>query len=119
MLKTIALLKKKPGLSKADFIAYYETRHSVLIRQLLPGIVGYRRNFLDLEGAFVFPGAQPLDFDVVTELWFESAEAYAAAMARAAEPDIARQIAQDEENLFDRAATRMFVVEERGAPPEH
>ena len=117
MLKTIALLKKKPNLSREEFIRYYESRHSVLIRRLIPEIVGYRRNFVHPEGAFLPEGVEGLDFDVVTEIWFASRAAYDAAMHRASEPDIARQIAEDEENLFDRSATRMFVVEENGDGP--
>lgn len=114
MFKCIAMLKKKSGLSRDEFIEYYENKHSVLIRSLLPGIADYRRNFVDRNGAFVVPGAPPLDFDVITELWFADRETYGAFVAKAQEPDIARQIAEDEENLFDRSATRMFVVDERG-----
>lgn len=118
MFKCIALLRRRPDLGREDFIDYYETRHSVLIRRLLPGIVDYRRNYVEHEGAFIFPAAAPIDFDVVTELWFADRDAYDRFAAKAAEPDIARQIAEDEENLFDRGATRMFTVEERAAPSE-
>lgn len=113
MIKTIALLKKKAGLSREAFIHYYETQHAPLMRGLLPGIVDYRRNYLDREGAFVAPG-HPLDFDVVTELRFASRADYDRFLAKAAEPEVARTIAEDEENLFDRSATRMVMVEERG-----
>ncbi|WP_375194253.1 nuclear transport factor 2 family protein [Sphingobium sp.] len=119
MFKCIALLRRRPDISREDFIDYYETRHSVLIRKLLPGIVDYRRNYVNLDGAFLFPGAQPIDFDVVTELRFADRAAYDRFAARAAEPVIALQIAEDEENLFDRSATRMFVVEERASPVGH
>ena len=113
MFKCIALLRRRPDISREAFIDYYETRHSVLIRKLLPGIADYRRNYVDLDGAFLFPGAQPIDFDVVTELRFADRAAYELFAATAAQSDIARQIAEDEDNLFDRSATRMFVVEER------
>jgi hypothetical protein len=116
MFKCIALLKRKEGLSRAAFIDYYETRHSVLIRRLLPDILDYRRNFVEPDGAFVFPGAAPIDFDVITEIRFADRAAYERFIAKAAEPDIARQIAEDEENVFDRSATRLLVVEERGGP---
>lgn len=115
MFKCIALLRRRSDLSREAFIDYYETRHSALIQRLLPGIVDYRRNYVDRDGAFIFPGAQPMDFDVVTELRFADRAAYDHFTARAAEPDVARQIAEDEANLFDRSATRMFVVEERAS----
>lgn len=47
MIKAVALLARKPGLSHADFVAYYEDNHSKLIRRLLPQIREYRRNYLD------------------------------------------------------------------------
>lgn len=33
-----------------------------------------------------------------------------------ARPDVAQRIAADEANFLDRSRTRMFLVEERGAP---
>lgn len=113
MIKCIALLRAKPGLSAAELAEYYETRHAPLIRSLLPMIVEYRRNFVNLDGAFLFPGAAPIDFDVVTEMWFADRAGYDAFLARSADPEVASAIAQDEENVFDRSATRMFLVDER------
>lgn len=115
MFKCIALLKRRPDLSREDFIAYYETQHAPLIRRLLPGIVDYRRNYVELEGAFLFPGAAPIDFDVITEIWLADREGYDRFTAAAAQEGIANQIAQDEENFLDRTATRMLVVDEKGA----
>lgn len=117
MFKCMALLKRKPDISREAFIEYYETRHAPLIRHLLPGIVDYRRNYVEMEGAFVFPGAAPIDFDVITEIWLADKAAYDRFTAAAAETEIARKIAEDEENFLDRPATRMLVVEERGASP--
>ncbi|QGP80514.1 nuclear transport factor 2 family protein [Sphingobium sp. CAP-1] len=119
MFKCIALLRRRPDLSRQAFIDYYETRHSVLIRSLLPGIIDYRRNYVETDGAFLFPGAGLMDFHVVTELRFADRAAYDRFVARAAEPDVARQIAEDEAHLFDRSATRMFVVEERASAIAH
>lgn len=113
MFKCIALLKRKADLSRAAFIDYYETQHAPLIRRLLPGIIDYRRNYVDLDGAFVFPGAAPIDFDVITEIWLADRSAYDRFTTVARDADIARQIAEDEENFLDRSATRMMVVEER------
>jgi len=114
MFKCIALLKRKRELSREAFIEYYENNHAVLIHSLLPDILYYRRNFVDLNEAFVFPVAAPIDFDVITEIGFADRAAYDLLIAMAAAPEIARRIAEDEENLFDRTATRMLIVEERG-----
>jgi ketosteroid isomerase-like protein len=113
MLKCVALLKRREGMSREAFIDYYETRHAPLITELAPQILVYRRNFPEPDGRFEFGGAA-VDFDCLTELFFADRAAYDAFAARCAEPDVARRIAEDEENVFDRAATRMMVVEERG-----
>lgn len=112
MLKAIALLKRKNGMSHDDFVEYYENKHAVLIRKLLPNIVDYRRNFVEHETAFVNAAVAPIDFDVVTEIFFANRADYDAFLAKAAEAEIAQAIADDEENLFDRSATRMFVVDQ-------
>jgi hypothetical protein len=115
MVKTIAFLKRKAGLSREAFIDYYETRHVPLILSIAPHICEYRRNFLIEAGAIVMPGAAALDFDVVTEIWYPDREAYTAAMAAFTLPANAERIARDEENVFDRSRTRFFEVEERHA----
>lgn len=116
MIKAIALLKCKAGLSRADFIEYYEKRHVPLILELQPQVCGYRRNFIDLAGAFIYPGTTAPDFDVITELWYADRAAYDAAMAAAETAEIADRIARDEENFLDRSKTRMFLVEEHISP---
>ena len=110
--KTIALLRRRADLDRQAFVDYYETRHAPLIRSLVPGIIEYRRNFLIRDGAFVSEAAAPLDFDVVTELWWADRAAYDAAMAVALRDDIAARIAADEANFLDRSGTRMFLVDE-------
>ena len=114
MIKVIALLRRKDGLSREAFIAYYETRHAPLIRSLLPDIADYRRNYVDRAGAFE-SAVTAIDFDSVTEIRFADRAAYDRFLARSAETDVARAIAEDEENVFERAATRMFVVDETAA----
>ena len=111
-VKTIALLRKRADLTREQFIAYYETSHAPLIRRLLPMIADYRRNYVNLDGAYLFPDAAPIDFDVMTEISFASETDYAAFRERAAEPDVAQAIAEDEENVFDRGATRLFRVDQ-------
>jgi uncharacterized protein (TIGR02118 family) len=116
MYKSIALLKAKAGMSRADFIHYYETRHAPLMASLLPHLRGYHRNYIDMKDAFVFAGAAAPDFDSVTELWFEDRAGYEKMVEIVSRPEIAKIIADDEENVFDRSKTRMFVVEERKSP---
>ncbi|MFT4054053.1 MAG: EthD domain-containing protein [Novosphingobium sp.] len=113
MVKAIALLRKKAGISREEMIAYYETRHAPLVLSLLPQIAGYRRSYPLSEGAFLPLGAE-LGFDVMTELRFASRADYEGFLTRAGQPEVAQAIADDEENFLDRSATRMVVVEEHG-----
>jgi len=104
-VKMMAFLKAKKDMSRAAFIAHYETHHVPLIRSIMPGIVDYRRNFLP---------DSVTGFDVVTEIWFADHRAFDAAMSLARKSPGADLIAEDEERLFDRSQTRVCVVEERG-----
>ena len=113
MIKTIAFLKCKAGLTREEFVRRYETQHAPLILSIAPQVCEYRRNFLLPEGAITAPGASKVDFDVVTELWYADQAAFEAAMAAFTSPGNAARIAADEEQVFDRAYTRFYVVEER------
>jgi uncharacterized protein (TIGR02118 family) len=113
MYKVIALLARRADLTHAAFVDYYESRHAPLILELMPGIQGYRRNFLDPAGMIVQAGGATPDFDVVTELWFADRAAFQAAMRVFDDPAMMERLAQDEANLFDRGRTRFIAVEER------
>lgn len=113
MFKNIALLKRKPGMSREDFIAYYENNHAPLIISLMPEILRYQRNFLVEGNRYIFDKAAAIDFDVVTEIWLKDRASYERFAAENAKPDVAAKIAADEENFLDRPYTRMFTVEEK------
>ena len=106
----ITLLKRRPGMSKAAFIAYYETSHRALGEQVLRGYATrYVRRFL-----FPTDGIETEhDPDVVMEIEFPDPVTRDACFAAMADPAIMAMIAADEEKLFDRARIKTFEVEER------
>ena len=106
MIKAIGMMKRKPGLSREDFIRHYEEQHAPLAQRLL-GFARYVRNYPIPE-----PGAAEPPFDVITEFWFESKEAFAAAMAVNASPE-AQIIREDEARFMDTSRTVGFLVDER------
>ena len=118
MVKLVSLMNRKPGMSMADFIEYYETRHVPLILRLLPFVADYRRNYV-LEGppyhtAHMAPGRSDLRaFDVMTELTFASTEMFGNMVDALSAPEIGRLIAEDEANFLDRMTSRSYLVEER------
>ncbi len=113
MIKAIAFLTRKPGMSREAFIEYYEQRHVPLILSLFPETCGYRRNYLQHETAVLYPGEAGVQCDAVSEFWYPDRGAYEAAMRRFAEPGVAERIAEDEEQVFDRSKTRFVLVDER------
>lgn len=106
----ITLLKRRDGMSKTDFIAYYEDHHRRIGEQVLAGrATRYVRRYLHpLDGA-----DQACDADVVMEIDFADTAARDACFAALAEPGVAEMIAEDEARLFDRSRIRTFTVDER------
>ncbi len=105
----ITLLKRREGMSKADFTAYYEANHRVIGEQVLAGYATsyVRKHLYPLDGE-----TQDLDADVVLQITFPDEERMQAFFEHAGKPDIATMIAEDEEKLFDRSRIRVFTVEE-------
>ena len=106
----VTLLKRRAGMSKADFIAYYEANHRVIGEKVLRGYATrYVRRFL-----FPTDGIETEhDPDVVMEIDFPDAATRDACFAAMADPSIMAMIAADEELLFDRSRIKTFEVEER------
>lgn len=104
----LTLLKRREGMSKADFIAYYESRHRLIGEKVLQGwATRYQRNHLHpLDGTDVLH-----DFDVVLEIDFPDQQTCDACFAAMADPETMAEIVADEERLFDRARMRTYRVE--------
>lgn len=125
MLKAIVFLKRRPDLSRQEFIDHYENVHQKLIRSLLHTIVDYRRNYpvvghrLNFGGQFddpnLFSGGQreqDLDFDVITEITFKDESGLEHLIEQLRGTEAGSQIAADEENFMDRTGNRLIVVDE-------
>lgn len=115
MFKAVCLIRRKPGLSREAFIDRYENGHAVLCARLIPGMINYVRRYVVPGETFLYPGAPDLDFDVVTELWYDSREAYEASMRSLEDPAAAQALVEDERALFDLSSIRRFIVEERSS----
>jgi len=55
--------------------------------------------------------SQP-QFDVLLEIWFPDESTFLACNRRLNEPDVMREIKDDEERLFDSSEKRSYIVEE-------
>lgn len=110
MIKTVYMLKKRPDMTLAQFIERYESGHAPLGEKYVTNALHYERRFLE-PGPSPFTGSEP-DFDVITEIWFENRDEMELAMERLADPEVYAEIEADEHELFDRAASRVYVVVE-------
>jgi uncharacterized protein (TIGR02118 family) len=118
MIKTVALLKRKPGLTLDEFRAYYHDRHSPLSWSLMPpevaqGITLYLQNHARPRR----PGAGDAPYDCVTEIGFADKDALRAWNDWYLGPSPeAAELRADEENFMDTAA-RVVVVTDELDPP--
>ncbi|MBQ62158.1 MAG: hypothetical protein CMQ19_08785 [Gammaproteobacteria bacterium] len=112
MIKLVMPMKKRPGMSTAEFREYYETHHRVIGEKYLAGFASrYFRRFLnplpDRSGNLTDP-----DYDVILEIWYPDEATFQACGQRLSQPEIAREIAEDEEKLFDLSQMRSYLVDE-------
>jgi hypothetical protein len=126
VFKVIVFLKRKAGITREEFIRYYEDRHQKLVQQLLPPIADYRRNYpvyadpLNFSGLFDDPAnfgkdstthAEP-PFDVITEISFHDRSGFEALMNALRFSPAGEKIAADELHFLSREGNRVLVVEE-------
>ncbi|GLR68591.1 hypothetical protein GCM10010909_32720 [Acidocella aquatica] len=109
MFTRITLLKRRPGMTVEAFRDYYETHHRLIGERVL---AGFAQRYLR---RYVAPAGQGLelpDFDVMTEISFPDRATHDRCIAALSEPSVAEWVMADEDRLFDRAAMRVFTVEE-------
>lgn len=115
MIKQITFLKARPELETRAFIDLYEREHAPLVASLLPSLSGYRRSYV-VPGLMVSnahpgdDGWRP-DYDVVTQLWFEDAQALDACNAALADKATSGAIRRSEARLFPQGETTITTCE--------
>ncbi|KAI0206652.1 EthD domain-containing protein [Astrocystis sublimbata] len=121
----LILAYRKPGTTPSQFKAYYEGRHVPLVRSLTGATfpLSHTRRYLQRSDgvqaesdstrspATVLVGTQAdFDYDAVTELTFEDEAAFRRFMGVTQKPEIAAQIAADEEHFLDRTRVPIVVL---------
>jgi uncharacterized protein (TIGR02118 family) len=100
MIKAVFLVYRRPDLSPEEFRRYWVDVHGPLAASI-PGLRKYVINF-------PLPGAWTAPYDGISELWFDSAEAYEAGLAS---PE-GRASDADGVNFQDAAREELVLVEE-------
>ena len=110
MIKSMTLIKRKPGLSREEFIQHYEEVHAPLALKHFPTFKRYVRNYV-----IALPGTEEPDFDCITEFWFEDIEGAMAVTEALGDykTEIGRIFLDDEEKFMDRGSRVSFLVDER------
>ena len=126
-VKMMCVLKKKPGMSRAAFITYYETGHALLALKLLvqnghPLFATLRRSFPAVGGELALSDASnaspEIGFDGMTEISFWTEANYRQFQHLCSQKEIGSALAINEENLFDRSSIIMFLTDVRSSSRE-
>ena len=108
MVKIVALVRRKQGLTTEQFLDYWQNRHSKLVAAL-PGLRGYVQN------PAIDPDKRNWPYDGLVEVWFDDVAAVKAAF-ESPESDAVRA---DEPNFT--SAIDWFLATEHPIvdPPVH
>ena len=112
MIKLVMPMKRKPGMTVTQFREYYESTHREIGEKYLKGFASkYIRRFtnpnIDRDGELREP-----EYDVFLEIWYPDQETYAACGEALSRPEVAKEIREDEEKLFDMRFMRSYLVDE-------
>jgi hypothetical protein len=116
VIKVLVFNKRKEGTSVRAYREHYENVHVPLALSFYSDLVAvYRRNYIDLERTALAETRTGLTtgsagFDSVSEVFFESWEAFETFRDRSADPVVREQILADEEKFLDPSAIRRYVV---------
>ena len=106
MIRTLALIVRRPDVSREDFRAHYEEVHAPLALPHMTGLVHYLRNHVCEE----VNGCQP-GFDVMTEFTYSSAEDVKHIFNVLQSPE-GEPILRDELSFMDKPRNTFFAIGE-------
>ena len=118
MIKLVFPLRRLSSLSREEFQRYWFDVHGPLVRSHAEalGIRRYVQVHTLPEAANAAVRASrgaPEAYDGVAELWYDSLEALAAAVATDAGRTASRELLEDERRFIDHAASPIWFAEER------
>lgn len=103
MIKTLTFLRKKPGITREQFLRHWKEIHGPLAAKVVPGLRRYVQ-------CHPVPGFAS-DIDGIVELWWDNVDALKAFLEWR-ETDGARALKDDEEKFVDTRNWIRFVAEE-------
>jgi uncharacterized protein (TIGR02118 family) len=118
MIRLVFLLRRKPGMSLADFQRYWREEHGPLVAsvQMKIGALRYVQvhtldDPMNAAAAQARGGMEPA-YDGVAELWWESEQALADALATDAGRAAGALLLEDEKKFIDLAHSPLYLTHE-------
>ncbi len=115
--KMLIFLKRRPGMSLEAFRDYYEGVHARLGEKYALGARRYFRRYVQPAPSLVKGANEELEFDVITELWFDDRAVFEKVIEGASRGAVPADVLEDEERLFDRSKSRFAAVIEYESDP--
>ena len=110
--KILLFMKRRPGMSMADFMDYYENRHVPLALKYASRMSGYKRRYLTPQPNPATGTVEELPYDVITELSFKDEATQQGTLKFITSSVMPEEIVEDEKQLFDRPKQRIATVVE-------
>lgn len=108
--KMLLLLKRNPAMSLEEFQEEYESVHAPYCAPLMKGASRYVRRYVTLAGAPHAPDVRELDFDVITEVWFEDRATFEATVSGVAQHKMGADVLPREAKMFDTPSIRVVTA---------
>jgi len=74
MIKTIAVARRKAGMTHEEFIRYWHEEHAPLVKKIWPGLKKYVQNEI------IVQAGQKREADGIVEMWYDNLDAMKRAM---------------------------------------
>jgi hypothetical protein len=97
----------------AAFEDYYENHHVPLALKYSSAVNRYFRRYLTPHPNPETGASDELQFDVITELWFDDEEKFRGTVHYLSTSVMPSEIVEDEKRLFDRPTMRIATIVER------
>jgi uncharacterized protein (TIGR02118 family) len=107
MIKVILLIRRKPNITREEFVNHYEEVHAPLVLKHFPWIKGYVRNYV-----VEIPISEELGLDCITEYWYDSLDD-AIRVQAFCDSEAGQVIIEDEEKFIDIESRIVLLGDER------
>jgi uncharacterized protein (TIGR02118 family) len=105
MIKSFTIGRRKPGLTREEYLRYWNEKHAPLAAKVIPGLRKYIQNH-----AIEIPGYE-FDIDGITEMWWDNLEALQNYFKWREQPE-AKVLLDDEKKFSDPdRKLRFFAIE--------